>query len=150
MWISTHRKGLWTTWSWKTSCNFTILGCPSQSFSAVISFWVLASILRDETVSLCRPVRQVDASVAPNLTVFLFTANSECKWQSLRMKLPWNNESYYPPEQAVHYSQKRLFLSQKRANHREKWTPFLPDNSGIGIQNYGGNNRLPKEPAGYR
>lgn len=87
-------------------------------------------------------------SVAPNLILFLFTVHSEYKCQSMRMKLPWNNDSYYPPEQAMHSSQKRLLLSQKRANHMKKWMPFLPDNLVIRIYNYGGNNQLPKQPAG--
>lgn len=43
------KKSCQNTWSWKTSCSLTILGCPSQSFRAVISFWVLASILQEES-----------------------------------------------------------------------------------------------------
>lgn len=60
----------WNTWSWKTSCSFTILGCPSQSFRAVISFWVLASILQNQTVNIYVSLpADFDAS-ALSLTVY--------------------------------------------------------------------------------
>ena len=85
--VCTVKKKKPNTWSWKTSCNFTILGCPSQSLRAVTSFWVLASILKDEAVSVYTPLHQAFGSTAPALILFSLTAYSECECQSIRRRL---------------------------------------------------------------
>lgn len=148
MWISMQTKQMWNTWSWKTSCNFTILGCPSQSFRAVISFWVLASILQDKTISLYKLLHQVLMSGLPNPnSVFIYSVFRiwVSKYQN-EFSMKWVK----PPTRTGNalFLRKRLFLSQKKANHMKKWMPYLPDNLVIRVYNQGGNNRLSKQQRG--
>lgn len=139
---------LWNTWSWKTSWSFTILGCPSQSFRAVISFWVLASILQNQIVNIYLSLPADFYTSIPSLIGFIYSAYRLplSKYQN-EISTKVINHTTHQESQTFFFLKKNFPLSQKRTSLTKKRLLLLPVNL-VTLCNHEGNNPLPEQLAG--